>query len=133
MINFVKVLKKNPNGVLASRNGDQLATRIFQFLFAEGNKIYFCTSSEKRVYSQLVQHPYASFCVFSVDYDPVMSVNGKVVFESDLALKKRAQDENPGIKERYQAPENPKFTLLYINAQEIETFSFKEGPKYYSL
>ena len=54
MIDLEKILRENPNGVLATRNGDGVATRIFQFLFMEdGNKVYFCTESDKPVYRQL--------------------------------------------------------------------------------
>ena len=50
MIDLEKILRENPNGVLATRNGDGVATRIFQFLFMEdGNKVYFCTENDKPV------------------------------------------------------------------------------------
>lgn len=62
MIDLEKILRENPNGVLATRNGDGVATRIFQFLFMEdGNKVYFCTESDKPVYRQLTANPKVSF------------------------------------------------------------------------
>ena len=53
----------------------------------------------------------------------------KVTFSDDAALKERAIAENPSIKQIYGTASNPLFTLLYIDVEEIETFSFDEGPK----
>jgi len=133
MIDFSEILKANPNGVLATQNGDKVKTRVFQYLFADGNKFYFCTSSEKPVYAQIVANPNVSFCTFPQNFSPVLSVNGKVTFVEELALKARALDENPLIKGIYNTPDNPVFKLFYIDAEEIETFSFTEGAKNYSF
>jgi uncharacterized pyridoxamine 5'-phosphate oxidase family protein len=133
MINYTEILKANPNGVLATQDGQNVRTRVFQYLFSGGKKVYFCTSSEKPVYAQLKANPYASFCTYPANFSPVLSVNGKVVFVDDLALKTRALDENPSIKGIYNTADNPVFTLFYIDAEEIETFSFAEGPNTYKL
>ncbi|GAB6393472.1 MAG: pyridoxamine 5'-phosphate oxidase [Treponematales bacterium] len=133
MFNFEPVLKANPNGVLATRDGQGVRTRVFQYLFAEGSKVYFCTSSEKPVFAQIKANPQVSFCTYPADFNPVLSVNGKAVFTDDLALKARALDENPGIKGIYKTPDNPVFKIFYIAVEEIETFSFAEGPKSYKV
>jgi uncharacterized pyridoxamine 5'-phosphate oxidase family protein len=133
MIEFESILKANPNGVLATQDGDEVRTRVFQYLFAEGNKVYFCTNSEKPVYAQLKANPNVSFCTYPQNFTPVVSVNGKAVFVEDLALKTRALEENPHIKGIYQNPDNPILKIFYIAVEEIETFSFTEGPKTYSV
>ncbi len=133
MFDFVSILKENPNGVLATQDKRGVKTRVFQYLFADGNKVYFCTSIEKPVYDQLMANPNASFCTHARGFNPVLSVNGKAVFVDDLALKARALDENPGIKGIYQTPENEIFKMFYLDAEEVETFSFAEGPKTYAL
>jgi len=130
MIDYAAILKANPNGVLATQDEQGVKTRVFQFLFADGKKVYFCTNSEKPVYRQLKTNPNVSFCVPS-DFSPVVSVNGKVVFVEDLDLKTRALDENPLIKTIYNSPNNPIFKLFYIDIAEVETFGFSEGPKKY--
>jgi uncharacterized pyridoxamine 5'-phosphate oxidase family protein len=129
MFDYQAVLKENPHGVLATTDGGKVATRVFQYLFSDGNKAYFCTSSEKPVYAQLQANPCASFCTYPADFAPVVSVNGKAVFVDDMVLKTRALDENPGIKGLYNTPENPVFKLFYIDVEAVETFSFAEGPK----
>ena len=133
MIKYSEILAANPVGVLATQDGDKVKTRVFQFLFADGKKVYFCTNSEKQVYAQLKANPNVSFCTFPKDFAPVLSVNGKIVFVEDLVLKKRALEENPSIKGIYNTPDNPIFKLFYIDTKEVETFSFAEGPKTYKL
>jgi len=133
MIDYTAILKENPNGVLATQDGQGVRTRIFQYLFADGNKVYFCTSSQKPVYAQLKATPHVSFCTYPANFSSVLSVNGKAVFVDDLALKTRALDENPSIKGIYNTPDNPIFELFYIDVKEVETFSFTEGPKSYSV
>lgn len=129
MIDYATILKANPNGVLATQENKKIKTRVFQYLFNDGKKAYFCTSNEKPVYKQIKENPYISFCTYPADFAPVLSVNGKAVFVDDKALKARALDENPGIKGIYNTPDNPIFELFYIDVEEVETFSFAEGPK----
>jgi uncharacterized pyridoxamine 5'-phosphate oxidase family protein len=133
MVNFAEILKANPVGVLATQDGNKVKTRIFQYLFADGNKVYFCTSAEKPVYAQMKSNPNVSFCTHSQNFAPVLSANGKAVFIEDMALKTRALDENPPIKGIYKTPDNPIFKLFYIDVEEFETFSFEEGPKTYKV
>lgn len=133
MFDYTAALKANPNGVLATQDGGKVKTRVFQYLFADGSKVYFCTSNQKPVYNQLAANPQVSFCTYPANFAPVVSVNGKVTFVDDQALKARALDENPGIKGIYNTPDNPVFELFYIDAEEVETFSFAEGPKTYTL
>ena len=93
--------------------------------------MYFCTNSEKPVYKQLQANPNISFCTFAHNFTPVLSINGKAVFVEDMALKTKALDENPPIKGIYQTPDNPIFKIFYVDVEEVETFSFTEGPKTY--
>jgi uncharacterized pyridoxamine 5'-phosphate oxidase family protein len=48
MIDFAAILKANPNGVLATADGNKVKTRVFQYLFSDGNKVYLGTGNEKR-------------------------------------------------------------------------------------
>lgn len=133
MINYAEYLKAAPNGVLATQDGQGVKTRVFQYLFSDGNKVYFCTSSEKPVYAQIQANPNVSFCTYPANFSPVLSINGNAVFVDDIALKTRALDENPPIKGIYNTPDNPVFKLFYIDVKEVETFSFAEGPKSYTV
>jgi uncharacterized pyridoxamine 5'-phosphate oxidase family protein len=133
MFDYQSILAKNHSGVFATQDGAKVETRVFGFMFSEGNRVYFCTSSAKPVYGQLMANPYASFCTYTPDFAPVLSVNGKCVFVEDMELKTRIMDENPGIKGIYQSPENPVFKVFYMEVEEVQTFSFAEGAKYYKV
>ena len=133
MIDYVAILAKNPTGVLATQNGQGVGTRVFQYLFADGNNVYFCTSNQKPVYQQLKANPNVSFCTYPADFNPVLSIGGKAVFVHDIALKTRALDENPPIKAIYHSADNPVFEIFYVDVREVETFSYAEGPKSYKL
>jgi uncharacterized pyridoxamine 5'-phosphate oxidase family protein len=133
MIDYTAILKANPNGVLATQDGDGVRTRVFQYLFSDGNKVYFGTNSEKPVFAQLQANPNVSFCTYPSDFNSVLSINGKAVFVDDIALKTRALDENPAIRNIYKTPDNPILRLFYIDAEEIETVGFADGPKRYKL
>ena len=133
MFDFVSVLKANPVGVMATQDEQSVKTRILQFLFADGNKAYFCTSSKKPVYAQLKKNQSVSFCAHPADFTPVVSINGKAVFSDDKALKARVLEENPMIKYIYNNPDNPVFKLFYVDVKKVETFSFTEGSKTYNF
>ena len=128
---FVPILEKYRNGVLANCNGRNLRTQIITFSFAEGNRVYFCTTSDKPMYTQLVAFPYVSYCTFPEDFEPVLSLNGKVVFVEDNALKERALESNYYAKNNFKSVDNPLLKVFCIEVKEIETFSY-EGAKIYS-
>jgi uncharacterized pyridoxamine 5'-phosphate oxidase family protein len=129
---FIAVLQENPNGVLANRNGDRLRTQIVTFQFFENNRIYFGTNSSKPMYGQLQRYPYVSYCQYADEYEPVVSINGKVVFVEDAALKTRLINGSAYLKQLYQTPGNPIFKVFYIDAEEVETFD-SEGAKIYKV
>lgn len=133
MIDYISILKANPNGVMATQDGKNVKTRVFQYLFSAENKVYFCTSNEKPVFRQIKANPQVSFCTYPPNFAPVVSVNGRATFVDDSALKTRALEENPGIKAIYGGAENPAFEIIYIDVDEVETFSFDEGPKTHTL
>lgn len=127
---FINVLRENPDGVLANKNGEKIRTQIITFQFLDGNKIYFGTNSEKPLYKQLLDNPNVSYCTFPNDFEPVLSLNGKVVFVEDRDLKARALDEGEYLKRHYKSPDDPKLKLFYIDVEEIETFG-NDGAKIY--
>jgi uncharacterized pyridoxamine 5'-phosphate oxidase family protein len=133
MIDYAAHLQQNSNGVLATQDENGVCTRVFRFLFADGNKVYFGTHSEKSVYRQLKANPGVSFCAYPRDFNPVLSVSGKAVFVEDAALKTRVLDESPMFKKIFGTPDNPLFKLFYIDVEEVKTFNFSDGPKSYKV
>lgn len=132
MINFEEILNKKVNGILATINEGKPQTRVFQSLWAENNKVYFCTGAQKDVYKQLVSNPNVSFCVEN-KFSPVLSVNGEVSIADELEYRERAFKVLPMLENLYQTPTNENFKVFYIDIKEVKTFSYAEGPKEYIL
>ncbi len=120
MIDYIDIIKQNPNGVLATQSNSSLDTRVVHSLFAEDNKVYFCTKGEKSMYAQLMANPDASFCCYPPNYSPVLTLNGKVSFVDDMAFKTRVMEESGIVKDNYQTADNPAFKLFYLEVEEVK-------------
>ena len=127
---FIPILETYQNGVLANRDGEKLRTQIMTFSFVEDNRAFFCTTSDKPLYAQLVTYPYVSYCTYPEDWEPVLSLNGKVVFTEDRDLMERALESNYYAKRNFGSIDNPLLKVFYIDVEEIETYSF-EGVNIY--
>lgn len=127
MIDYVSILNKRPNGVLATVGEETPQTRIFEALWVEDNKVYFCTGAQKDVYKQLENNPTASFCVLN-KFSPVISVNGLVGFTEEMKYKEKAFELLPMLNNLYQTPTNPNFKIFYIDIKQVKTFSYAQGP-----
>lgn len=127
---YVDFLAANPNGVMATVAGQQAHTRVFQYLWHEGDKLFFCTGSTKDVYEQMQQNPLVSFCTWDPKTFATMSVQGRVHFMDDRARKEKVLAENPLIKSVYTSADNPEFMLLYLDVAEVKTFSLSDGTQH---
>ncbi len=127
MNNYQAFFNKNPNGVMGTVEKGEARTRTFQILWVDGNRLYFCTGNHKPVYEQMKKNPKVSFTALNAETMESVSVSGTAVFVDDPEGKKRALDENPGIKEIYKTPDNPVFELLYIEVSNVSSFIFSNG------
>jgi len=127
---FNHILENYRNGVLANRDGETLRTQIMTFSFIEENRAYFCTTRDKPLYEQLVSYPYVSYCTFPEDWEPVLSLNGKVVFVDDRAVKELALESNYYAKNNFKSADNPLLKVFYIDVEVIETYG-NEGTNIY--
>lgn len=129
MQDYLEFFTANPNGVLATIDDGAIKTRIFQFLWGDEGRIFFCTSKKKEVYAQLRKNPQAAFCAFDGRNYANVGVSGRAVFIEDGAAKKRALDENPGIKAIYHSPDNPDFEIFYLDLDSVDSFDFQAGKR----
>lgn len=132
MINLGEFLNSSVGGVFTTVCDNKPYTRVFQVLWYEDNKLFFCTGGKKEVYEQLLNNPNVSFCVEN-KYNPVLSINGNAIFIDDISYKEKAFKELPMLESIYSSPSNEVFKLFYINITEIKTFSFNEGTKVYKV
>lgn len=129
MQDYKAFLKANPNGVLATAVNGQPHTRIFQYLWDEDGKIFFCTATTKDVFKELQANPNVSFCTWDPMTFEVLRLNGAAHFMDDAARKARVLEENPAIKGIYKDAANPIFTIFYVDVREAGSFSFSEGTR----
>jgi uncharacterized pyridoxamine 5'-phosphate oxidase family protein len=127
MPSYQEFFTNNPNGVMATVDNGEARSRTFQVLWIEDNRLYFCTGNHKPVYEQMKATPKVSFTALNPETMESVSICGTAIFIDDLAGKKRALDENPGIKEIYKTPDNPIFELLYVEVSDVSSFIFSNG------
>lgn len=124
MQDYQEFFIKNPSGVMGTVDNGEARTRTFQILWIDDNKLFFCTGNHKPVYEQIKANPKVSFTALNSATMESVSVCGTAVFVNDLNGKKRALDENPGIKKIYKTPDNPVFELLYLEVTDVSSFVF---------
>ena len=129
MIDFSNFLKENLNGIFTTVKDGKPKSRAFQFLFADGKKVYFCTENNKAVFRQIKENPNVSFCTHKADFSYVLPICGKATFVNDINLKARTLDEYPALKEMFKTPNNPILELFYVDVEEVDTFDFVNGSK----
>lgn len=108
MNEVVKFLQENPVQYLATVGRDGKAKcRPFMFCFEQDGKLWFCTNNTKDVYKDIQNNPYIEVCVSSSAYAWIR-LNGKVVFENNMAVKRRLH-EQPDCKGTVSNRRQPDF------------------------
>ena len=133
MNEVVKFLSENPVQYLATVGRDGKAKcRPFMFCFEQDNKLWFCTNNTKDVYKDIQANPEIEICVSSPTYAWIR-LNGKVVFESNKAVKEGCM-KNPIVQGQYQTADNPIFEVFYLaNAKAVIADFSGNPPKEYTL
>ena len=123
-------LSQHRLGVLTTVEGNQPRTRVFQYLWSDGDKAFFSTNINKDVYKQMQNNNRVSFCVWEQKSNVVLSLDGPVTFVTDKAVKQKALDTFPNIKNSYKDVDNPNWGMFFIDPEQIYTFSFSGGKQY---
>jgi uncharacterized pyridoxamine 5'-phosphate oxidase family protein len=122
----LKFLKENPGQYLATIGEDNRPKiRPFQFMLEKDNKLYFCTSNEKRVFSDLEKNPYAELCVMNNKMEWIR-IAGGVKFSKDREIKKEIIENNPLVKGIYRDCDNPVFEVFFIENSRISISCINE-------
>ncbi len=127
MNEVVKFLTKNPVQYLATVGRDGKAKcRPFMFCFEKDGKLWFCTNNTKDVYKDMNENPYVEVSVSSPTYAWIR-LNGKVVFENNMAVKEACMD-NPIVKGQYNTADNPIFEIFYLADAKAVIADFSGNP-----
>ena len=90
MSKVVEFLKENPVQYLATVGRDGKAKcRPFMFIGEMEGKLWFCTNNTKDVYKDMLANPEIEISTSSPSYAWIR-LNGKAVFENNMAAKKCA-------------------------------------------
>ncbi len=100
-------------GSLATVEGGKPRVRPFAFMYEENGRFYFCTSSTKEVYRQLVACPFIEFTRTTEDMR-WLRIKGEIKFDEDVRQKEKCFEYYPMLKDIYQSADNPVFKLFYL-------------------
>lgn len=134
MNEVIKFLKENPVQYFATVGLDGKAkVRPFQFIIEEKGKLYFSTSNQKTVFSEIEKNPYIEICTASPNF-AWLRLNGKVVFSKDLEIKEKVLNSSELVKSIYKEATNPIFEVFYLEDAKAVIADFSgTPPKEYTL
>lgn len=134
MEEVISFFKENPVQFLSTVGLDNKPkVRPFQFMLAQDNKLYFCTSSQKDVYKELEKNPYIQLSACSSAFAWIR-LSGKVVFDNNIDIKNKIIETNDLVRNIYKTGDNPIFEIFYLENAEaaIADFSGNE-PKIFTI
>lgn len=117
---------------IATTDGVKPKVRPFGFVMEHEGKLYFCTSNQKDVCKQLASNPYFEVCTMSKNGQWIR-VQGKAIFDSNLAAKAKAFEIMPNLAMIYNTPDNPVFEVFYLSEGEATVYSFTDQPRTVTL
>ncbi len=128
MEKIIDLINETHVGYFATVEGNQPRVRAFGFGYYDDGKFWFCTNNTKKVYSQLINTPYAEVFFTKSDFSKYLRLSGHVVFDTSIEAKNKVMEAMPGVARLYKSPENPIFEVFYIENGEavLETFPPKE-------
>lgn len=115
-------------GNLATVDGGKPRVRPFAFMFEEGGRFFFCTSSTKEVYRQLTECPFIEFTRTGDDMR-WLRICGEISFDEDIRRKQKCFELFPMLKDIYQTPDNPVFKVFYLEHGKASIDSMTADPR----
>jgi len=94
---IIEFVTQNPVCTLATVDNDQPHVRGFLSNIID-HKIYFTTSTHKRVGRELLQNQKVELCYLNADSSVMLRITARVAFEKSLEMKQKLIDEKPYLK-----------------------------------
>lgn len=128
MNEVIKFLRENPTQYFATVGLDGKAkVRPFQFMIEEDNKLFFSTSNQKEVFSEIKNNPSVEFCISNEKFEWIR-LRGDVVFSNDLEIKNKVIESSPLVKSIYKTADNQSFEIFYLNNAKAVIADFSGNP-----
>ncbi len=109
---------------LATLDGDKARVRPFGVSEIYNGRLYLMSGKSKDVFKQLVANPNFELSATKANGAEWIRVSGKLVNDDDVVMKQYILDQNPELKQLYQADDN--MAAMYITDGEARFFSFSE-------
>ena len=120
-----KYLKECGAFYFATVEGDQPRVRPFGVSEIIDGRFYIMTGKIKDVFKQIEANPHFEICAMKPSASEWMRLNGTLVNDDSLAVKKEFLDRNPSLKSLYSADDG-NIAVLYITDATARFFSFTE-------
>jgi uncharacterized pyridoxamine 5'-phosphate oxidase family protein len=127
MQEVIEFLNENRIVFIATSDAGWARVRPFQFQFAEGGRLWFCTAKSKEVYAQMQADPRLEFSCTSKKM-VTLRVKGSANLDDDMAVKRRIIAENALVRGIYKEAENPDFTAFSVDHGTAYMFDFSGNP-----
>lgn len=113
MKEVVSFLRENPVQYFATVGLDgRPKVRPFQFMMEREGKLYFCTSNQKPVFSEMQKTPWVEVCV--ANGLRWLRLSGRAVCVDDLAVKDAVVESSALVRSIYGEGSNPIFEVFYL-------------------
>lgn len=113
---------------IASVDGDKARVRPFGFIMDFEGKIYLTTGNQKNFYRQTKADPNVEISAMLTD-GRWIRLNGRAVYDGNMAAKRKAFEIYPDFKNLYQSPENPTFEVFYLEDPHATLYAFGKEPE----
>ena len=109
---------------LATVDGGKARVRPFGVSEIYNGRLYLMSGKSKDVFKQLEANPSFELSATKESGAEWIRVSGKLVNDDDVVMKQYILDQNPELKQLYQADDN--MAAMYITEGEARFFSFSE-------
>lgn len=99
---------------LATCDDDQPRVRALGFWYADTTGFYFQTGIIKAFYKQLLKNPKTEVCFYTNGGSKMLRICGSVEFIQDKALKEKAMEDRPFLKDFGLTVDSPGLILFRI-------------------
>jgi len=128
------MLEKGKFVFLATCDGGKPHVRPFGFMGQHEGKLWFCTATNKAVYTQLSHNPNVELAVTTVPDMLTLRIEGQAAFEDNKAVKKAILEKSDVVRSLYKTPDNPIFVVFSIAHGEGTITDMKGNPpKHFTL
>ncbi|MCX6271837.1 MAG: pyridoxamine 5'-phosphate oxidase family protein [Bacteroidetes bacterium] len=112
----IRFTNENQICYLATSENNQPRVRALHFWFADNSGFYFQTGSNKDFTRQLVENPKTEVCFYHHEkmIGTMLRLTGEVEFLTDRALKEKAIQDRPYLKEFGLTADSPGMIIFRI-------------------